>query len=145
VDEEALVRGFTEHEVQVLEDAVAELEAENLVSCTHSISHTFPHMRPMMDLYATFDPIAFGHDPTADAAELAKKVLDLDESVDVGALHQGTGWERRRFNPAITLVIAQVDGRRVSGELNSDYPSRWFGLMAEDRVSLKRFIARMGQ
>jgi hypothetical protein len=102
-------------------------------------------VRPTTDLYATFDPFAHGNSPVADAAELTTRVLAGEDSVGVAELHAATGWPLRRFNPAIALVIAQVDSRRVSSEMGCDYPSRWSFLMAKDRVALKRFAARLQQ
>lgn len=145
VNEQALADAFSGGGIRDLQDAIAELEAEGLVSCSHTISKALPHVRPTTDLYVTFDPLAYGHNPASDAAELTTRVLAGEDSVGVAELYAATDWPLRRFNPAVALVIAQVDSRRVSGEMSGDYPCRWFHLMAGDRVALKRFAARLKQ
>jgi len=89
--------------------------------------------------------VAIGSDPSVDAAELAKMVVDGDDdSVGVRELHASTGWSIRRFNPALSIVLQEIDSGRVSREMNPDYPSLSFFMMAEDRVALRRMIARVG-
>lgn len=82
-------------------------------------------------------------DPTADACALAAMVLEAkDSSVGVPDLHERTGWAIRRFNPALAILTAQIDERRVSQAFDGQYVTRWFSLLAEDRLALKDFVKR---
>ncbi|MVT55797.1 hypothetical protein GPL17_35970 [Bradyrhizobium yuanmingense] len=144
IDSEVFAQAFSESQLRDIQDALAELEAEGMIACSHTLSD-LPRVRPQVELFAMFDPLAHGHDPVADAAELAHKALEENEAVDVGELHAATGWPLRRFNPAIAIVISHVGEGRVSGETYSEYPSRHFHLIAQDRVALKQFIARLKQ
>lgn len=139
----AVASGFADEAEEQLEEAVAELEADGYVSLTHFIGSK-PAIRPTIDLFVNFDQPAIGSDPLADAATLTERVLAGEDTVDVPALHAASGLSLRRFNAAISLVIAEVDDRRVSQEISSEYPSRWFMLMPSDRVGLKRFLKRAG-
>jgi len=141
ISETALLADFSETSLPVMQEAVAELEMDRFISTVISGSQ-LPHIRPTLDLFTTFDPIAVGSDPTADAVELATIVIAGAEDVDVAALHEKSGWSKRRFNPALALVTKQIDDGHVSKTLDGNYPTRWFHVSAADRVALKRFISR---
>lgn len=142
ISDDAILADFTNVSPADLAEAAAELEIEGFVT-TSLRGSQLPHIRPTLDLYATFDPIAVGSNPVADALALTKMVLAGEASVNVADLHAKTGWTLRRFNPAIGLVIAQVDDRRVSKTIDNTYPARSFHLLPEDRVALKRFAAQL--
>lgn len=135
---------FQDQSVADLELAVAELSADGYVTSTH-YSSDVPRVRTTADLFATFDPHTQQHDPVADAAKLAEIILAGPDAVDVGALHAETGWPLRRFNPAIAQIIPLIDSGRVGDVYGTEYPSRWFHALAEDRVELKRFVTRSGR
>jgi len=122
-----------------LAEAIAELELDGFVS-TRPSGTELSHIRPTLDLYATFDPIVTGNNPWADARELIATVLAGGDSVQVPELHAQSGWPSRRFNPAVGLVIAQVDERRVSKTGDNKYATRCFHLAPPDRVSLQRIL-----
>ena len=46
--------------------------------------------------------------------------------------------------PALGLLVAELDERRVSKTLSSEYVTSWFHLTADDRLALKRFATRVG-
>lgn len=138
VKHDAMLAEFADQESE-LADAIAELELEGLVN-SHSRGHDVPYVRATIDLFATFDKHAIGSDPYADAVELTKKILDGPDQLASAELHTATGWEIRRFNPALSLVVGRIDSKRVSAEISSDYPSRHFFLLPIDRAELKRFL-----
>jgi hypothetical protein len=142
VSDSELRKEFSEASQRELEDVVAELEMDGFITSAWSGSD-LPHIKPTLDLFATFDPEVMGHDPTRDAAELAKMILQGEEDVDVAALHTKCAWTKRRFNPAMGLIVSHIDDDHISKELGSEYPTRWFHISATDRVRLKRFIARV--
>ena len=140
-----LKAAFPEIEVRELAEAIAELESDGYLSTTATMASALPYMRSTLDLFATFDPIADLGDPVADSLTLVEQVLCGNDSVNVRDLHKQTGWPIRRFNPAVGLVIARVDERRVGQESQNEYPARHFFLMAEDRVALKRYAANFSR
>jgi hypothetical protein len=142
VNTEALMAAFSAIGVRELEEAIAELAAEGYVH-TSSGGHALPYIRPTVDLFATFDPLANIGNPLADSLLLVEQILRGLDTINVGQLHEQTGWPVRRFNPAIGLVIGHIDERRISNESQNQYPTRHFSLAAEDRVALKRYVANV--
>ena len=76
------------------------------------------------------------------AAEL--RILAGKDSVDAATLQGQSGMPLRRFNPALGFIIAQIDDRHVSKEIDNTYPSRYLLPDAADRVSLRRFVEQSG-
>lgn len=142
VQSEILAKAFASEEPAALIEAIAELEMDGYLTTIALLNREIPPLRPTVDLYVTFDPYAMKTDPLTDAAELTKAILAGDDSVRVKALHEASGMTLRRFNPALALVIANIDDRRVSQEINTPYPTGSFFMMATDRVTLKRFLSR---
>jgi hypothetical protein len=140
--QEALAAAFAETQGRELEDAIAELEMDGYITANRLIGRSLPRIGYRTELFATFDPLTLGNDPTLDAVELAKHCLAVEEGVSVPKLHEHTGWGRRRFNPALSIILSHVDDRRVGGGGDGRYPARHFFLQSDDRVTLKRFVAR---
>lgn len=136
---------FEASEEADLAEALAELETDGFVTSSRGLGPRIPSIRPTVDLYATFDPIAVGFDPVADAVTLTERVLAGDDSVGVPELCASTGWPHRRFNPALALVVANVGDGRVSRTNDGEFPTRSFFLLAEDRVALKRFATKLAR
>jgi hypothetical protein len=110
-----------------------------------------PQPFPTTDLYAVFDPVACGTDPHLDACDLIRRILvkanavnDVSYGVSSPELLSDTGWDHRRLNPALALVIAQVDSHRVSKSMDGEFAARSFHIMAEDELALERFLKRVG-
>jgi hypothetical protein len=140
VDGEALASAFPNDPKQLTE-ALAELELEGLIS-TVVRGRVVPMVKPTIDLFVTLDQHVVGSNPTADALDLTKRILDGEDQVASATLHAATGWPIRRFNPALAIVLSRIDDQRVSKEITSDYPSRHFFLMPIDRVELRRALKR---
>lgn len=144
VGSEEIIAAFKDAPEVELSDAIAELEADGYLTCSHAIGLRIPHIHSTDDLFLTFDPIVHGSDPLMDALILGELVVDGRESIGMEDLHKESGLPLRRFNPAISLIIAEVDGGRVSGEIGvMDYPTRWFFVLSEDRVSIRRLLQRL--
>lgn len=146
-----LVAEFPDASSRELAKALAELEGEGLVSIAGGIGREVPQPFPKPDLYAVFDQVAFGTDPHADACELIRSILkkaEAENSASYGVsspdLLNETGWNHRRLNPALSLVIAQVDDRHVSKSMDGEFAARSFFIMAEDELALERFLKRVG-
>lgn len=131
--------------------AIAELENEGLIEVSGGIGREVPQPFPKPDLYAVFDPFVFGTDPHVDACELVRWLLAAAAkenspslSVSSQALREAFSWEHRRFNPALSLVIGQIDSRHLSRTLDGEFAARSFFVSAEDELSLERFLQRCG-
>lgn len=134
-----------------LAKALAELEDEGLVRLSGAIGRPVPRPSPTVDLYAVFDPVTYGTDPHADACDLIRRILEAAKTeggvsygVSATSLLEQTGWTHRRLNPALSLVVAQIDRGRVSQELSGEFAARSFHVMAPDELALERFLKRVG-
>lgn len=141
VDRDRVLAAFVDLSDRDFRDAVAELETDGYIK-VRSLLNGPPLLAYRLELFSTFDPIVSGADPTLDAVELAGMALDLDQGVDVASLHERVGWELRRFNPALSVMLTHVDERRVSGSSDGRYPTRSFFVAPADRVQLRRFADR---
>jgi len=141
IDGSAMLPYFEGVPIQDLQDAIAELEIDGYVT-TRSFAEELPHIIYGIDLFANFDPLTRGTDPTVDAAALGRIALELGEWIGVRDLHGRTDWNLRRFNPALTILVSHVDDRRVSQSGDNEYPTHFFALLPADRVAIKRFVER---
>lgn len=141
VDRDRVMTAFEEVADRDFRDAVAELETDGYIK-VRSLLNGPPLMSYRVELFATFDPIVGGADPTLDAVELARMTLNLDQGINVVALHEQSGWDLRRFNPALSVMLTHIDVRRVSGSGDGRYPTHSFIVVPTDRVQLRRFVDR---
>ncbi len=143
VDEDELLAAFEAIEIKALEEALAELELEGCVELSHVIGPKLPRIRATEDLFQVFDPFVMKSNPLRDAVALIDLVLEGDGSVDISELHQWSGLTLRRFNPAVALVLDEIGEGRVSRTYSPDYPARYFVMVAQDRIALKRLRGRL--
>jgi hypothetical protein len=81
----------------------------------------------------------WGSSTNDDARHLAK-LLSADDACEwTPTLHAASGWDKRRFNPAFTVLLRLIPDGRVSGEIQPDYPAQSLSLLPEDRAVLRRF------
>lgn len=142
-----IIKAFPDAGSRALEKAVAELEVEGFVTSDGTLGQRIPFVFATADLFASFDPIACGTNPYSDAVALIGKVLSAteagEESIETAKLHKEIGWDLRRFNPALAIVVSYMDSGRVSDEYGSDYVAPWFFLMPEDEILLERLAERL--
>lgn len=143
VDADRFLAAFSEVEARDLGEALAELEADGMVTLAHAINVKLPRIRTTEELFLSFDPKVMGTDPCADACQLIELVLKGEDAIGVAELHKRSGLSLRRFNPAFAMVVGEIGDGRVSGEYCEDYPARHFFTVAEDRVALKRLLKRL--
>ncbi|GGE06175.1 hypothetical protein GCM10011515_27080 [Tsuneonella deserti] len=123
--------------------ALAELEAEGLVTLSHVIGPHLPRVRTTVELFVACDAAITGHDPVEDSVILARMLIaDPDLGGRASDLEKAAGWERRRFNPAFALVISNVAEGRVRSVIQNDYPSVGVLIADEDVVQLRRYVQR---
>lgn len=139
VKREALHEAFSGCSESELKEAIAELQTDGFVQARPDYG-TF---RPRLDLYLTFDPIAHGTDLDADTIAVAELALEGPDVVNVRELFAKSGMERRRFNPVVEHVAAQVHDGGILRTNDREFAIRSFIMSPEDRVALKRFVARL--
>lgn len=144
LDEQALIDAFPEMSKDQLAEALADLAEDGYVTLTHLISARLPRVHVSEDLFIAFDPFCLGHDPAADAQTLIPLVLSK-ESVSLPELHTESGLPLRRFNPAVGMIIAEVDEGRVSSAWLEGYPARYFFIVDADRIAIKRLARRLAE
>lgn len=143
VDVDELKIAFAAESAGVLEEAIAELETDGFAQMSRTMGGGIPQFRPTLDLYLTFDGPAFGRDPIADTVTVAELALSGSDSVNAENIFSQTGWNVRRFNPAFEHVASQIPDGRVSRSYGTQFGVSYFLLLAEDRVHVKRLVARL--
>ena len=138
IDEEGILTAFSDMEEGELKEALAELEMEGCVVLSHVIGTRLPRIQTAEELFLVFDPLVLKSSPITDALHLVDLVLAGDGSVSLSDLHDQSGMDQRRFNPAAGMIVAEIGEGRVSRKYSPDYPARYFTMTAEDRVALKR-------
>lgn len=145
-----ITAAFPEASTRDLDRALSELENEGFVTLSRTMGGGVPWFSLTPDVFAVFDPVACGTDPHLDACELIRRILkeaneknQTSYSVSASELLAETGWTNRRLNPALSLVIAQVDDRRVSKTLSNEFAARSFIVTAPDELALERFLKRV--
>lgn len=143
IPEDELIAAFPDASQTELEEAVAELDVDHYIKTTLVLGpNKLPRMRIEYALYSAFDRAVHGHDPVQDSAMLARIVLE-NEHINVAGLHQASGWDHRRFNPALQIMASQIDGRRVIDRGGDGYAIDHFHLLADDKVSLRRWLKNL--
>lgn len=146
-----LAGAFPAHMPRDLAKAIAELEQEGLATASGGIGRAVPFPSPTVELFAVFDPVVTGFDPHLDACQLVKSILEHGKtenassySISSPELFQETGWSLRRFNPALSIIIAHLDDRRVVKSSDGEFAARAFIVTVADELTLEAFLKRMG-
>jgi hypothetical protein len=126
------------HSLADVEEAAEELAGYGLVTLSRHIGGS--RMRPTWQLFAKVDPHAKGWNPEEDARTLARFVLEKGDGLRAPDLEQQSGFERRRFNPALSFLLTFFDPNLVSREVQPDYPTYHAHLSPGARLRLRRFI-----
>lgn len=121
--------------------ALAELEADGLVTLSHLIGRGLPRVRTTWRLFVACDPAITGHDPVEDSVVLARMLI---EKPGLGGhakkLEEAAGWPRRRINPALALLVPYVADGRTRKPIQNEYPVLGFILADEDVVALQHYV-----
>jgi len=91
--------------------------------------------------YEVLDEPIMGWDTTTDARAIAALVVQQRDGVRSADLEASLGWPRRRFNPALRMVVDFVDPGRVGQSLQPDYVTRHFSPNNAELAQLRRFAA----
>lgn len=136
---ETIAEAFPDIAKPELEEACAELAHYGLVKTSATFGHPIHTVQARPDLYWAFDPVVMGTDPTADARELANRILAEPALAVVGKLDEAMGWPKRRLNPAVARLIPFVGPNRISRTMQARYYTEQFLLIPEDRFRLRSF------
>lgn len=138
-----LLDAFPEADQASLGIALAELEAEGLVTLSHVIGPALPRIRTTVELFVACDPAITGYDPVEDSVTLARLLIAEPElGGRASDLEAAAGWERRRFNPAFALIIPHIAEGRVRRVIQNQYPALGVLIADEDVVRLRRYLKR---
>lgn len=122
-----------------LEEACFELQHMHLIRTTQTVGSTISTIIIEYSLYWTFDQFARNTNPVGDAKIIAQLLLQRPDLGSIPLLDEAIGWPRRRFNPALALVLPHLPQR--SNEVSSEYPVFYVRVDAEARYRLGRLIA----
>lgn len=146
IEAEEINTAFSAADQVEMQDAVGDLKGYGYVDTSGAFGTWLCDLTPRLDLFIDFEPRAGRPDPNQDAVLLAQELLKKnpqDMSVDVPAFFAQLGWPLRRFNLALSIVLAEVRFANVSNELFSGHPSRSFHVLPDERFHLRRFVDRM--
>lgn len=136
-----VMKTLTEFTKRDIRDAFGDLEYHGLVQSLPAIGRDDIY-RLTDEAYVALDKPILGFDTKADAQALAQIIIASDsDSVSVPDLEQKAGWPRRRFNPALRLIVERIHPGRVSQSIQPDYVTRWFSMSNAERADLRRFAA----
>ena len=121
-------------------DGLGELESYGLIEPLDVIGGAGCHCLTQAG-YEALDLPIMGWDTAADARDIAAWSLRQGAAVDVAAMDGALGWPRRRLNPALGMVLREIDPTNVSREIQPDYVTAYFVLDNADRARLRRLLA----
>jgi hypothetical protein len=98
---------------QAIQDAVFDLESLGLVEIVRTIGkHWWLHLTQMF--YEQVDHQVMGWNTYDDARTLAKLLLEDEARAATSKLHEISGWDKRRFNPAFRALLNHIPDERIS-------------------------------
>ena len=124
---------------QEIEDAAFEMHSYGLVEITRAIGKNW-WLHLCQNFYEQLDHTVMGWKTEDDAVVLAQMLIDNNALRRTAALHEASGWDKRRFNPAFSYLLRFFPEGRISREVQPHYPSSSLAILPEDRANLRRFI-----
>lgn len=129
-------------ERKAVEQTAFELKSHGLVTIDRAIGRDNWWLRLTQKFYEQLDyqVMGWGSSTAEDARVLAKLLLENEAREWTPILHAASGWEPRRFNPTFNALLRMIPEKRVSGEVQPDYPAQSLCLLPEDRAELQKLI-----
>jgi hypothetical protein len=123
-----------------VEEAAFELNSYGLVEIKRAIGGMW-WLYLTQRFYEQIDHQVMGWKSSTDqdARALAQLLLEDEGREWTPTLHEASGWDKRRFNPAFAGLLRLIPTGRVSREIQPNYPARSVSLLPEDRAMLRRF------
>jgi hypothetical protein len=137
---DGLLTAFADDERADIRLALSELKADGLVELSPLIGPKLPRIRTTYALFEAADPGITGHDPGQDAVVLARLLIEDPKLGNVPQLESAAGWESRRFNPALGLLVPLFPPGRRRSPIQNRYPVLGFIVGPDEILELKRFI-----
>jgi len=141
---ETLDDAFDDMKREDLLEAVVELEGLGMLDVLRT-NGGVREVYPLASLFSTFDGAALGYDTVNDAVHLAQLLLAHPELArQTRNLDEEAKLPRRRFNPAVAMLLPMMVPGLVSRQKQADYPA--FGFVVEEtaRCRLRQFLADQG-
>jgi hypothetical protein len=133
-----LIALLPDEDPQAIQDAAFDLESLGLVEIVRTIGkHWWLHLT--QTFYEQVDHQVMAWNTYDDARTLAKLLLEDEARAATLKLHEISGWDKRRFNPAFRALLKYIPDERISKEVQPNYPSAYLLLLPEDRARLRRF------
>jgi hypothetical protein len=138
--DERLAEAFPGTDSKAIKQALAELKADGLIELSSAINLPMPHVRTTVALFVAADPAVTGHDPLKDAVALAGMMIENPKLGNVRELEVASGWPRRRFNPAVGLLVSLFPPNRMRTPIQNDYPVLGFIIGDDEVIALRRYV-----
>lgn len=135
-----LLAAFPDEEVVTVRSALAELKGSGLVTLDPLIGPKLPNVRTTLALFVAADAAITGHDPVEDSVVLARMLIDDPEMGHVPKLEEAAGWPRRRFNPALGLLMRLFPKGRYREVDQPYYPTLGLIVGDDEVVALRRYV-----
>ena len=92
--------------------------------------------------YEALDLDVMGWSPREDAKDLVRLLKNAGDGVDVSDLFQDSGWPKRRFNPALRIILGFISHDCISRESCMDFVTNWFLPSNAELARLRRFSSQ---
>lgn len=135
-----LLEAFPDEDTGDIAKALSELQSDGLVTLRRLIGPVLPSVQTNVALFEACDPAITGHSPLEDSVALAQMLIDDPELGHVPDLEAATGWPRRRFNPALGLLMREFPERRRRMVDHQDYPTLGLIVGDDEIASLRRYV-----
>lgn len=136
---EDLGKELTDYTSENIEDALGDLESYGLLESINFLNAPSQY-RLEEQAYKVLDPPIMGWNPENDAkaiaAHLTKNRID---NVSVPELEKAMNWPRRRFNPALRIILSFIHPGRISQEIQPYWPTTSYFMTNAEMAELRRF------
>jgi hypothetical protein len=123
----------------VVESAIGDLHARGLVGVDSAPGIPIVRLWPTERLFFAVDGPLHGHDVAADGTVLASLLMGGPSPRGMASLHAETGWDLRRFNPALMHLLRLLPGRHPREEAGP-YPVREVAVAPAARARLATLL-----
>lgn len=137
---EQLREACPDYEEQDLIEALGDLESYGLVEATEFLGGDGFYNLTAYG-YEVLDPPIMGWNPVEDARRIAALIVAPErcDSVTAMELESELGWSRRRFNPALRIVLGFIHPGRIDDTIQPYFPACGFFTTNAERSQLRRF------
>lgn len=132
----SIQKAFPDRAKEELKESCYDLEAAGIVE----VDNQLDTVKINYELYWRFDKQTLNVDVSADAVNLAERILQDQSLANIYKLHENVAWEYRRFNPAVAMIADFLPDRHLSREICAEYPVRSIVLLDKGAYELKKFV-----